>query len=62
MLDDRNLMPVMRETIVGVWNLFDKDLNFPQPIGSMDMKTIVSFFAVCYIFAYVIRSIGERRD
>lgn len=62
MLDDRNFMGVMSDLFSKIFDAFDYDLNFPQPIGSTDMEDIILFFACCYLVAEMIMMVGSRRD
>lgn len=57
-----DLMGVMEKTMLGVWQLFDTDLQFPEPLGAMSPGDILLFFAAGYLMADTFGSVAERRD
>lgn len=57
-----DFMSTFSQLMQGIWGLYDYDLNFPYPLGTMDAGDILLFFATCYLVADTISLVAERRD
>lgn len=59
---DGSFMGVIERVMVGVWNIWSTDMQFPQPLGAISPGDIILFFACCYMIADAMTGIAERRD